>query len=926
MSSQPSPRRQQPARSTAAESARGVGALAVTALVAGGIPVVLWKAVGWPLPHRIPSPATLRAALTQAPISDQAVVKALAVLTWLAWMQFLVCLGVEILAGLRGHLPRRIPLAGWGAQVLAARLVAAMLVLVPVSAPGRTTNLVPPTAAEPPTARVATPAIPVPQQPAAPAPLPAAQPTSRDGHARTHLVRPRDTLWDIAERYLGDPRRWPEIFERNRDRPQPDGRRLTNPNRIYPGWVLVLPGETPQSPHPAPGGTGHANRPPSATARPVRPEPPATPKPEQAAHPTTAPPLGDHHPQHPAAQGEQRQRHPRQTVELPSGNLVGISLAIAVSGALTLAWLHRRRRYRPADPEPGIRHDDPLLTATIRRLHDAARRSKADAEEEPDADDLEPIEPAADPLTLDQQAARSGHQHERPPYGTVVVGEQAGAEITVDLPAVGGMGITGPTAADVIRSAVTTTIANAHPELAEILITDDDAAKLFPDVPEVPGLTVFSDLDAAIRRLEVELIYRTRLLDQDEASDIAAVAAAHPHEPLPLLILVAASIPPVFHGRLTAALALGRNLGISAIVLGEARGILTVTVTEGGHVERIDPPGALPSLMGERARLFTLSAQEAREALATVAASRGVEPAPPPEPAGPAPDEAPTVNGAAAAAMREPEALAAASMARLGAKIASPRPITVRLFGPLRIDVLDVEIRAGLRRKARELLALLLVHPAGLTPDELVEALWPDDDPTLGMQRFRTVLGNLRSTLRERAGLPDDPIVEWSGTHYRVQAELIDCDLWRFEAALTDYTTADDPAAKLNALERATACYEGRFLQGADWTWTVVPRQDLHRRATDAVMALAKLRREADDAEGELAAYERAIALDPYAEEAYRRIMALQAQLLGPDATRRTYQHLETRLDDIDADPEEATVRLSEESLSQPNSRTSPSS
>ena len=33
-------------------------------------------------------------------------------------------------------------------------------------------------------------------------------------------------LWDIAEEHLGDGRRWKEIFELNKGRPQPDGGEL----------------------------------------------------------------------------------------------------------------------------------------------------------------------------------------------------------------------------------------------------------------------------------------------------------------------------------------------------------------------------------------------------------------------------------------------------------------------------------------------------------------------------------------------------------------------------------------------------------------------------------------------------------------------------------------------------------------------------
>ncbi|GIG03095.1 LysM peptidoglycan-binding domain-containing protein [Catellatospora citrea] len=51
----------------------------------------------------------------------------------------------------------------------------------------------------------------------------------------------RDYLYRIAARTLGDGNRFREIFELNRNRPQPDGGSLTDPARLTPGWVLALP-------------------------------------------------------------------------------------------------------------------------------------------------------------------------------------------------------------------------------------------------------------------------------------------------------------------------------------------------------------------------------------------------------------------------------------------------------------------------------------------------------------------------------------------------------------------------------------------------------------------------------------------------------------------------------------------------------------
>lgn len=55
--------------------------------------------------------------------------------------------------------------------------------------------------------------------------------------------RYHDSLWDIAQRYLGDGRRYREIFALNVGRLQPDGTQLQHASLIRPGWVLVLPAD-----------------------------------------------------------------------------------------------------------------------------------------------------------------------------------------------------------------------------------------------------------------------------------------------------------------------------------------------------------------------------------------------------------------------------------------------------------------------------------------------------------------------------------------------------------------------------------------------------------------------------------------------------------------------------------------------------------
>jgi LysM repeat protein len=54
-----------------------------------------------------------------------------------------------------------------------------------------------------------------------------------DGAPDRHVVVPGDTLWGIAAKFLKDPYRWGELWKLNAEE-------IKNPQRIYPGQVIVL--------------------------------------------------------------------------------------------------------------------------------------------------------------------------------------------------------------------------------------------------------------------------------------------------------------------------------------------------------------------------------------------------------------------------------------------------------------------------------------------------------------------------------------------------------------------------------------------------------------------------------------------------------------------------------------------------------------
>jgi hypothetical protein len=112
----PAQARRRVRRNRSWEVARGLCALAGLLLVVVGLPVVLWEIIGWPLPHALPSLSELGDALTRPTIPDEVFPKALAVLAWVVWAQFVSAVVAEAAAAMRGTMPARIFAAGWGSR------------------------------------------------------------------------------------------------------------------------------------------------------------------------------------------------------------------------------------------------------------------------------------------------------------------------------------------------------------------------------------------------------------------------------------------------------------------------------------------------------------------------------------------------------------------------------------------------------------------------------------------------------------------------------------------------------------------------------------------------------------------------------------------------------------------------------------------
>jgi hypothetical protein len=242
-------------RRTPGDVLAGVGAIVLLLALTVGVPIALITVVGLPLPHTVPK---LSALTSQLDIT--AILRILSVIVWLAWIQLVWCVLVEIKAaasGIHGHAAAspKVPLAG-ATQSLAHRLVTAALLLFTAAAAltPAVINHGPPRPAHSVSAQVTpaqlTPAQVTPAIGVTSAGLTASQAPQSHHHApnsdKMYTVNPpvgrfHESLWEIAHNHLGDGRRYREIFELNSGRVQPDGSKLTIASLIRPGWQLLMP-------------------------------------------------------------------------------------------------------------------------------------------------------------------------------------------------------------------------------------------------------------------------------------------------------------------------------------------------------------------------------------------------------------------------------------------------------------------------------------------------------------------------------------------------------------------------------------------------------------------------------------------------------------------------------------------------------------
>jgi len=245
-----------------------------------------------------------------------------------------------------------------------------------------------------------------------------------------------------------------------------------------------------------------------------------------------------------------------------------------------------------------------------------------------------------------------------------------------------------------------------------------------------------------------------------------------------------------------------------------------------------------------------------------------------------------------------------------------PRPL-ISLLGPLTIDG-GKRSRRGLRARALELIAFLALRREGARRDEILEALWPGEDPSRTRHRLyqavrdaRHLLGDAVASERDRYWLDRDRV--------RVDIDELDDLLNQADAVGSGaYRQAGDNLSRREMLESALSVFRAEPLAGCDYAWAGSNVRALRGTYVELLECVGQARLEGGEARAALDAAERGIGVDSLHEGLWRVALQAEGELGLREAIEARYDQLQVLLKDrLGLDPSKETRALFLRLLSQ---------
>ncbi|MBV9547095.1 MAG: AAA family ATPase [Chloroflexi bacterium] len=214
-------------------------------------------------------------------------------------------------------------------------------------------------------------------------------------------------------------------------------------------------------------------------------------------------------------------------------------------------------------------------------------------------------------------------------------------------------------------------------------------------------------------------------------------------------------------------------------------------------------------------------------------------------------------------------------------------------------------------RKSKNLVKLLALAPGHrLHREQLLEVLWPDQDPDSGTNNLHKAIYTARRALEPElaAATPSTYLLVRSDEVLLISPGQLWVDAEAFEHAAAEARRDSDPRAYQAALD----LYAGELLPEDRYEdWAAGPRESLQSIYLNALLELAQAHEHAGEAEAAIDPLRRLVAAEPSNEEARVALMRLHAQIGQRHQALRQYQHLRAALmRDLDVEPAPATQQL----------------
>jgi DNA-binding SARP family transcriptional activator len=239
-------------------------------------------------------------------------------------------------------------------------------------------------------------------------------------------------------------------------------------------------------------------------------------------------------------------------------------------------------------------------------------------------------------------------------------------------------------------------------------------------------------------------------------------------------------------------------------------------------------------------------------------------------------------------------------------QIAEPT-IRVSLLGPFKLEGIKHEKPRG---TCQQLIAYLALHPRGATRDQLIEAIWPDEDLHKARHRFWQNVSEARRQL-------GDAVIS-SHSHYTLDRHRLAVDAEEVERLLAEANAIDQPQRQRPTLERALRLFRGEPLAGWEHPWAEEDARRLRTAHIELLERVGHTRIITGDPRGALQAAQDGLTLDNYNEALWRLAMQAEGHLGNRDAISHRYQQLRDLLQEhLGLEPERATRTLYHELLGQ---------